>query len=201
MLAHARPARRSVGLHAAVRPRPGRGARPRRRRGRAGHLPLPLRPGAARGAGYAVQERFYRRSSRPGLGAAGAGACCAPPSTSRTCCATGAWPRRADVVHYQWLPIPALDRRLLPPKRPRVYTMHWRLPEAGTRIARRSPACWPRWTRWSSTPSTARGASRRDFGVPRRAAPGDPPRRLRLPDPPAGRDRRCRPSCGGSRAR
>jgi glycosyltransferase involved in cell wall biosynthesis len=43
---------------------------------------------------------------------------------------------QADVVHYQWLPIPALDRRLLPPKRPRVYTMHWRLPDAGTRIAR-----------------------------------------------------------------
>ena len=35
-----------------------------------------------------------------------------------------------------WLPVPALDRRLLAPKRPRVYTMHWRLPEAGTRIAR-----------------------------------------------------------------
>jgi glycosyltransferase involved in cell wall biosynthesis len=42
----------------------------------------------------------------------------------------------ADLVHYQWLPVPALDRRLLPPKRPRVFTMHWRLPEAGTRIAR-----------------------------------------------------------------
>jgi glycosyltransferase involved in cell wall biosynthesis len=35
-----------------------------------------------------------------------------------------------------WLPLPALDRRLLPRKRPRVYTMHWRLPQAGTRIAR-----------------------------------------------------------------
>ena len=65
-----------------------------------------------------------------------AGACCAQRSTCRTCCATGASPRPADLVHYQWLPIPALDRRLLPPKRPRVYTMHWRLPEAGTRIAR-----------------------------------------------------------------
>ncbi len=42
---------------------------------------------------------------------------------------------QADLVHYQWLPIPALDRRLLAPKRPRVYTMHWRLPETGTRIA------------------------------------------------------------------
>jgi glycosyltransferase involved in cell wall biosynthesis len=42
----------------------------------------------------------------------------------------------ADVVHYQWLPIPSLDRRLLAPKRPRVFTMHWRLPEAGSRIGR-----------------------------------------------------------------
>ena len=31
---------------------------------------------------------------------------------------------------------PALDRHLLAPKRPRVFTMHWRLPGAGTRIAR-----------------------------------------------------------------
>src|SRR6186997_3147500 len=43
---------------------------------------------------------------------------------------------QAAVVHYQWLPIPALDRRLLPPKRPRVYAMHWRLPEADSRIGR-----------------------------------------------------------------
>ena len=43
---------------------------------------------------------------------------------------------RADVVHYQWLPIPALDRWLLVRRRPRVFTMHWRLPEARTRIAR-----------------------------------------------------------------
>jgi glycosyltransferase involved in cell wall biosynthesis len=42
----------------------------------------------------------------------------------------------ADLVHYMWLPIPTLDRHLLAPKRPRVYTMHWRLPESGTRIAR-----------------------------------------------------------------
>lgn len=40
----------------------------------------------------------------------------------------------ADIVHYQWLPIPALDRRLLAPRRPRVFTMHWRLPEADSRI-------------------------------------------------------------------
>jgi glycosyltransferase involved in cell wall biosynthesis len=30
----------------------------------------------------------------------------------------------ADVVHYQWLPLPMLDARLLPPVRPRVMTAH-----------------------------------------------------------------------------
>ena len=32
--------------------------------------------------------------------------------------------RRADVRHYQWLPLPALDAWLLPPARPRVLTLH-----------------------------------------------------------------------------
>jgi glycosyltransferase involved in cell wall biosynthesis len=85
--------------------------------------------------GYEVRELFYRRSSRPGIG----------PRRRRLLRAAEHIPdmlryRReaeaADVVHYQWLPVPALDRRLLPPKRPRVYTMHWRLPPAGSRIAR-----------------------------------------------------------------
>jgi glycosyltransferase involved in cell wall biosynthesis len=85
--------------------------------------------------GYAVREHFYRRASRPGIGA----------RRRRLLRAAEHLPdmrryrrvaEQADLVHYQWLPIPALDRRLLPPKRPRVYTMHWRLPEAGTRIAR-----------------------------------------------------------------
>jgi glycosyltransferase involved in cell wall biosynthesis len=33
-------------------------------------------------------------------------------------------PRSADVVHYQWLPLPALDSRLLAQVRPRVMTAH-----------------------------------------------------------------------------
>jgi glycosyltransferase involved in cell wall biosynthesis len=87
------------------------------------------------GPGYEVREAFYRRSSRRGLG----------PRRRRFLRAAEHVPdllryRRlaeaADVVHYMWLPIPALDRHLLGPKRPRVYTMHWRLPDAGTRIAR-----------------------------------------------------------------
>jgi glycosyltransferase involved in cell wall biosynthesis len=85
--------------------------------------------------GYAVNELFYRRGSRPGIG----------PRHRRLLRVAEHLPdmrryrrvaERADLLHYQWLPIPALDRRLIPPKRPRVYTMHWRLPAAGTRIAR-----------------------------------------------------------------
>ena len=85
--------------------------------------------------GYRVNELFYRRGSRPGIG----------ERRRRLIRAAEHIPgmrryRRvaedADLVHYQWLPVPGLDRHLLPPKRPRVYTMHWRLPEAGTRIAR-----------------------------------------------------------------
>jgi glycosyltransferase involved in cell wall biosynthesis len=85
--------------------------------------------------GYRVEEAFYRRGSRPGIS----------PRRRRLARALEHVPdmrrfrriaQRAEIVHYQWLPIPALDRRLLAPKRPRVYTMHWRLPDSGTRIAR-----------------------------------------------------------------
>jgi glycosyltransferase involved in cell wall biosynthesis len=85
--------------------------------------------------GYQVSESFYRRASGAGLSA----------RRRRLLRAAEHVPdmlryRRhaeaADLVHFMWLPIPALDRRLLPPKRPRVFTMHWRLPEKGTRIAR-----------------------------------------------------------------
>jgi glycosyltransferase involved in cell wall biosynthesis len=84
---------------------------------------------------YEVIEHFYRRGSRPGIG----------PRRRRLLRAAEHIPDmrryrrvadRADVVHIQWLPIPGLDRHLLPPKRPRVFTMHWRLPEAGSRIGR-----------------------------------------------------------------
>jgi glycosyltransferase involved in cell wall biosynthesis len=87
------------------------------------------------GEGYDVRELFYRRGSRAGIG----------PRRRRLLRAAEHIPdmrryrrvaEQADLVHYQWLPIPGLDRRLLPPKRPRIYTMHWRLPEAGSRIGR-----------------------------------------------------------------
>jgi hypothetical protein len=85
--------------------------------------------------GYDVAESFYRRASAAGLS----------PRRRRLLRAAEHLPdmfryRRhaeaADLVHFMWLPIPSLDRRLLPAKRPRVFTMHWRLPEAGSRIAR-----------------------------------------------------------------
>ncbi len=85
--------------------------------------------------GYELNEFFYRRGSRAGIG----------PRRRRLLRAFEHVPdmlryrriaEQADLVHYQWLPIPALDRHLLPPKRPRIYTMHWRLPEADSRVGR-----------------------------------------------------------------
>jgi len=93
------------------------------------HGPVPRREG------YSVDERFYRRASRPGLS----------DRRRRSLRAIEHVPgmigyRRAasaaDVVHYQWLPLLRLDRLLLPPAHPRVFTMHWRLPPAGSRVAK-----------------------------------------------------------------
>jgi glycosyltransferase involved in cell wall biosynthesis len=116
--------------------------------------------------GYTVREIFYRRSSRPGIG----------PRRRRLLRALEHLPdmrrfrrvaERADLIHYQWLPLPALDRRLLPPKRPRVYTMHWRLPEAGTRIARTLERLLAEMD--AVLVHSEHGAARleADFGVPR----------------------------------
>jgi glycosyltransferase involved in cell wall biosynthesis len=81
--------------------------------------------------GYRVEERFYRRSSRRGLNAWGRRAFKLAehvPDMLRL--------RRAldaDVVHYQWLTVPALDSYLLPPARPRVMTAHYVLPPRPSR--------------------------------------------------------------------
>jgi glycosyltransferase involved in cell wall biosynthesis len=85
--------------------------------------------------GYDVRELFYRRSSRPGIGARRRRLLRAAEHVPDMLRYRGA-AEAADLVHYQWLPVPAIDRRLLAPKRPRVYTMHWRLPPAGSRVAR-----------------------------------------------------------------
>jgi len=86
--------------------------------------------------GYRVEERFYRRSATRGLDAPARLPFKAAehlPDMLRL--------RRAldgDVVHYQWLTIPALDVHLLPPPRPRVLTAHYILPPRPSRRQLRS---------------------------------------------------------------
>jgi glycosyltransferase involved in cell wall biosynthesis len=86
--------------------------------------------------GYRVEERFYRRSAARGLQAPARRAFKLAehlPDMLRL--------RRrldADVVHYQWLTLPALDALLLPPRRPRVITAHYVLPPGSSRRQRRS---------------------------------------------------------------
>ena len=91
--------------------------------------------------GYEVTELFYRRSGvRDASG----------PSRARLVARAGEHvpgmlrarrhARSADVVHYQWLTVPSLDRRFLPRGVPKVWTAHDVLPReprtgqvAGTR--------------------------------------------------------------------
>lgn len=86
--------------------------------------------------GFRVDERFYRRSAARGLDAPARlpfKAAEHVPDMLRL--------RRAldaDVVHYQWLTIPSLDARLLPPRRPRVLTAHYILPPSPSRRQVRS---------------------------------------------------------------
>jgi glycosyltransferase involved in cell wall biosynthesis len=77
-------------------------------------------------AGYEVDELFYRRSAARGLEAPARLPFKAAehlPDMLRFRRAAD-----ADVVHYQWLTVPSLDVRLLPPLRPRVMTAHYVLP-------------------------------------------------------------------------
>jgi glycosyltransferase involved in cell wall biosynthesis len=84
--------------------------------------------------GYRVTEAFYGRTARRGLDARGRRAFKLAehvPDMLRF--------RRdgigADVVHYQWLTVPALDRLLLPAARPRAFTVHYPLPRSRTGLA------------------------------------------------------------------
>ena len=72
--------------------------------------------------GYRVRECFYRRSAQRGLEA---------PARRFLKAAEHLDDMRrlrrelrADVVHYQWLTMPALDAYLLPAVRPRLITDH-----------------------------------------------------------------------------
>ena len=81
--------------------------------------------------GYRVEERFYRRAASRGLGARGR----VPFKAAEHLGDMLRFRREAsaDVVHYQWLTIPGLDVRLLPPLRPRVMTAHYILPPQPSR--------------------------------------------------------------------
>jgi glycosyltransferase involved in cell wall biosynthesis len=89
--------------------------------------------------GYRVSEAFYRRTAARGLQARGR----RPLKLAEHVPDMLALRRRAaaDVVHYQWLTVPALDAALLPPRRPRVMTAHYVLPPSPSRarvtVARR----------------------------------------------------------------
>jgi glycosyltransferase involved in cell wall biosynthesis len=81
--------------------------------------------------GYRVRECFYRCSAARGLDAPARRAFKLAehlPDMLRF--------RReadADVIHYQWLTVPALDARLLAPGRPRAMTAHYVLPPRPSR--------------------------------------------------------------------
>lgn len=84
--------------------------------------------------GYAVEHAFYRRS--PG----------APGSLRRRLARLAQHgpdmrrerARPADVSHYQWLPVPPVDVRLLPRDRPVVLTAHDVFPREGRLPVRRA---------------------------------------------------------------
>jgi glycosyltransferase involved in cell wall biosynthesis len=72
--------------------------------------------------GYRVSEAFHRRSAARGTGAPGRrGLKLAEHVVDMVRYRRSAG---GDVVHYQWLPVPVLDSRLLPAARPRVFTAH-----------------------------------------------------------------------------
>src|ERR1044071_6062324 len=81
--------------------------------------------------GYKVRECFYRRTTTRGLDAPGRRAFKAAEHLPDMLRLRGQLD--ADVVHYQWLTMPALDARLLPPQRPRVMTAHYVLPPGASR--------------------------------------------------------------------
>ena len=102
--------------------------------------------------GYTVDERFYRRATRPGRGDRSrrfAKLASHLPDMVRYANSRGR--RAADLVHWQWVTFPGLDRWLVaPPRRPprggepsgrgirqpRVMTVHYPLPARRRALAR-----------------------------------------------------------------
>jgi glycosyltransferase involved in cell wall biosynthesis len=87
--------------------------------------------------GYEVDERFYRRTASRGLSSS-ARLPFKALEHLRDMRAFKRAPSDADLVHYQWLTLPGIDRRLLPPTRPRVMTAHYILAPGASRRAARS---------------------------------------------------------------
>ncbi|MGZ5419368.1 MAG: glycosyltransferase family 4 protein [Solirubrobacterales bacterium] len=83
-------------------------------------------------SGYRVNEAFYRRSTVRGLDARGRRALKLVEHL-RDMARYRRHAERADLVHWQWFPVPQVDRYLLAPKRPRVFTLHHFLPEHPSR--------------------------------------------------------------------
>jgi len=85
-------------------------------------------------AGYRVEECFYRRSARPGIGRRRR---LAIKALEHLPGMLGARRRLAgvDVEHWQWTTLPAIDRFLIgpAPDHPRVLTLHYPLPRADDR--------------------------------------------------------------------
>ena len=81
--------------------------------------------------GYRVRECFYRRSAARGLDAPARRPYKAAEHLTDMLRLRGTLD--AEVVHYQWLTMPALDASLLPPRRPRVLTAHYVLPPSPSR--------------------------------------------------------------------
>ena len=198
----ARPARRSAGLHAAVRPRARRGARAGGRGGRARHVSLSLRRRARAGripATGALLSRSRRASS--------AGRRCALPVKVAEHPLGLASLRRidADVLHVQWLPAPELDAFLFRPHLPSVFTAHDLLPRrTAHRTGPLAPALRPlRPDRRAQRerPRHARRARRRAEKlrvIPHPVFPSDPERHGRRPHGARVRDD---PAVQGARRR
>jgi glycosyltransferase involved in cell wall biosynthesis len=88
--------------------------------------------------GYEVSERFYRRAAQRGLGSR----LRLPVKIAEHFPDMLAARRRlasADVVHWQWLTLPRVDRLLVggPAGQPHVFTLHYPLPRPGEGAALR----------------------------------------------------------------
>ena len=171
---------RSLGLHAALRPRPRRGPVSTRCRGRAADQQVSLRP-RSRADGYRVQERFYRRSAARGLDARGRRAA----QDGRACLRHALLQAQR---RYRRRPLPVADR-----PRPRLDAASPDPAAGDDRPLHPAPGAEPPPGRERPTRLRPDGRRRRPLRARRRAAadrgrarpgadPGHPPRRLRLPD-------------------